>query len=168
MDYTPGATRNATKRSFAHLFETPMSMGTRAHEMAKYVVFESPLQMLCDSPSNYEREPEMMEFLSAVPTVWDETRALDGKIGDYIVVARRHGRDWWLGAMTDLTARDVEVDLSFLPDGSFELDAYEDGVNADRWASDYRRTKNEADRTRRLKIHLAEGGGWAARLRPRN
>ena len=168
MDYTPGAMRNASKKSFAHVFEQPMSQGTRCHQLAMYVVYESPLQMLCDSPSNYLREPEVMEFLGPVPTVWDETRVLDGKIGDYVVVARRHGRDWYVGAMTDWTARDLDIDLSFLPEGSFELDAYADGVNADRWASDYARTRSDADRARRLKVHLAEGGGWAARLRPRN
>lgn len=168
MDYTPGAMRNGSKKSFAHVFETPMSMGTRCHQLAMYVVYESPLQMLADSPSNYLREPETMEFLGPVPTVWDETRVLDGKIGDYVAVARRHGRDWYVGAMTDWTARDLEIDLSFLPAGAFELDAYADGVNADRWASDYARTKSDVDRTRRLKVRLAEGGGWAARLRPRN
>jgi alpha-glucosidase len=168
MDYTPGAMRNASKKSFVPVFEQPMSLGTRCHQLAMYVVYESPLQMLCDSPSNYLREPEAMEFLGPVPTVWDETRVLDAKIGDYVAVARRHGRDWYVGAMTDWTARDLEIDLSFLPEGSFELDAYADGVNADRWASDYARTKSDADRTRRLKVHLAEGGGWAARLRPRN
>jgi len=168
MDYTPGAMRNGSKKSFAPVFETPMSMGTRCHQLAMYVVYESPLQMLADSPSNYLREPEAMEFLGPVPTVWDETRVLDGKIGDYVAVARRHGRDWYVGAMTDWTARDLDIDLSFLPEGSFELDAYADGLNADRWASDYARTKSDADRTRRVKVHLAEGGGWAARLRPRN
>ncbi|HEY2942267.1 MAG TPA: glycoside hydrolase family 97 protein [Vicinamibacteria bacterium] len=168
MDYTPGAMVNATKKSFAHVFETPMSMGTRCHQLAMYVVFESPLQMLADSPSNYLREPETMEFLGPVPTTWDETRVLDGKIGDYVAVARRHGSDWYVGAMTDWTPRDLDLDLSFLPEGSFELDAYADGINSDRWASDYARTKSDVDRTRRLKVHLAEGGGWAARLRPRN
>ncbi|PYQ15465.1 MAG: alpha-glucosidase [Acidobacteria bacterium] len=167
MDYTPGAMRNATKRSFAHVFEAPMSMGTRCHQLAMYVVFESPLQMLADSPSSYLAEPEIMEFLGPVPTVWDETRVLDAKIADYVVVARRHGRDWYLGAMTDWTARDLDVDLAFLPDGRFELDAYQDGVNADRWASDYSRVRRDVDKTARLKLHLAEGGGWAAVLHPK-
>jgi alpha-glucosidase len=168
MDYTPGAMRNAARKSFAHIFETPMSMGTRCHQLAMYVVFESPLQMLADSPSSYMSEPDAMEFLGPVPSVWDETRVLDAKMADYVVVARRNGRDWWVAAMTDWTARDLEVDLSFLPEGAFELDAYQDGVNADRWASDYSRTKTDVDKTRRVKIRLAEGGGWAARLRPKN
>ena len=100
-----------------------------------YVVFESPLQMLSDSPSNYMREPEAMEFLSAVPSTWDETRALDGRIGEYVAVARRSGQDWYVGAMTDWTARNLELDLSFLAKGRFRMDAYQDGVNADRYAS---------------------------------
>ncbi len=166
MDYTPGAMLNAQQKSFAKIFDRPMSLGTRCHQLAMYVVFESPLQMLADSPSNYQREPEAMEFLSAVPTVWDETRVLDGRIGDYVVVARRSGREWYVGAMTDWTARELEVDFSFLPEGSFTLDAYQDGVNADRAASDYKKVTGRADRATRLKIKLAEGGGWAARLRP--
>jgi alpha-glucosidase len=166
MDYTPGAMLNAQQKSFAKIFDRPMSLGTRCHQLAMYVVFESPLQMLADSPSNYQREPEAMEFLSAVPTVWDETRVLDGRIGDYVVVARRSGREWYVGAMTDWTARELEVDFSFLPEGSFTMDAYQDGVNADRAASDYKKVAGRADRATRLKIKLAEGGGWAARLRP--
>ncbi|HEX8118494.1 MAG TPA: glycoside hydrolase family 97 protein [Pyrinomonadaceae bacterium] len=166
MDYTPGAMLNAQKKSFAPVFERPMALGTRCHQLAMYVVFESPLQMLADSPSNYLREPEAMEFLSAVPSVWDETRVLDGKIGDYVVVARRSGRDWYVGAMTDWTARELDVDFSFLPEGSFKLDAYQDGANAGRFAGEYKRTTSRADRGTRLKIKLAEGGGWAARLRP--
>ena len=96
-----------------------------------YVVFESPLQMLADSPSNYLREPEAMEFLGPVPTVWDETRVLDAKIGEYVVVARRSGRDWYIGAMTNWTPRELEIDLSFLPAGTLRMEAYQDGVNAE-------------------------------------
>lgn len=166
MDYTPGAMLNAQQKSWAKVFDRPMALGTRCHQLAMYVVFESPLQMLADSPSNYLREPEAMEFLSAVPTVWDETRVLDGKIGDYVLVARRSGRDWYVGAMTDWTARELEVDFSFLPAGSFKMDSYQDGVNAGRFASDYKKVSAVADRTTRLKIKLAEGGGWAAHLRP--
>jgi alpha-glucosidase len=166
MDYTPGAMLNAQEKSFAKVFDRPMALGTRCHQLAMYVVFESPLQMLADSPSNYLREPEAMEFLSAVPSVWDETRVLDGRIGDYVLVARRSGRDWYVGAMTDWTARELEVDFSFLPEGSFKVDSYQDGVNAGRAASDYKRVAGSADRTTRLKIKLAAGGGWAARLRP--
>ena len=166
MDYTPGAMLNAQQKSWAKVFDRPMSLGTRCHQLAMYVVFESPLQMLADNPSNYLREPEAMEFLSAVPVVWDETRVLDGKIGDYVVVARRSGREWYVGAMTDWTARELEVDLSFLPAGEFRVDAFQDGANADRAAFDYKRVAGRATRATRMSIKLAAGGGWAARLRP--
>jgi alpha-glucosidase len=166
MDYTPGAMRNASEKSFAPVFEQPMSLGTRCQQLAMYVVYESPLQMLADTPSSYLREPEIMEFLGPVPTVWDETRVLDARLGDFVVVARRHGQEWWLGAMTDWTARDLEVPLDFLPEGSFEVDAWQDGVNADRWASDYKRIRLTATRAARVKIHLAPGGGWAAHVAP--
>ena len=117
VDYTPGAMINAAKDSFAQIFNRPMSQGTRCQQLAMYVVFESPLQMLADSPSNYLREPESLEFLSAVPTVWDETRVLDARLGEYILLARRHGKEWYVGAMTNWTARDLDLDLSFLGSG---------------------------------------------------
>jgi alpha-glucosidase len=164
MDYTPGAMRNATKLTFAPIFGQPMALGTRCQQLAMYVVFESPLQMLSDSPSNYLREPEAMEFLSAVPTEWDETKVLDARIAEYVVVARRNGHDWYVGAMTDWTARSLEIDLSFLPEGNFTMDAYQDGVNADRQASDYKKTTIQVDRTTKVKLPLAPGGGWAARI----
>ncbi|HXJ85405.1 MAG TPA: glycoside hydrolase family 97 protein [Candidatus Binatia bacterium] len=164
LDYTPGAMRNATKTTFAPINSQPMAMGTRCHQLGMYVVYEGPLQMLSDSPSNYLREPETMEFLSAVPTEWDETKVLDARIGDYVVVARRNGKDWYVGAMNDWTPRSVDIDLSFLPDGTFTMDAYEDGVNADRNASDHRKTTTSVSRTTKLKLQLASGGGWAARI----
>jgi len=166
MDYTPGAMLNASKNSFASIFERPMSLGTRCHQLAMYVVYESPLQMLADSPSNYLREPETMEFLGPVPSVWDETKVLDARLGQYVLVARRNGRDWYVGAMANWTGRDLEVDFSFLPAGNFWLEAYEDGVNAHRFASDYRKTKTQINKGTRLKITLAPGGGWAARIHP--
>ena len=166
MDYTPGAMLNATKAGFAQVFDRPMAMGTRCHQLAMYVVFESPLQMLADSPSNYLREPEAMEFLSAVPSVWDETRVLDAKIAEYVVVARRKGRDWYIGAMTNWTPRDLEIDLSFLGEGSFRMETYQDGVNANRMASDYKLVKSAVKKDAKMKLHLAEGGGWAARIHP--
>ena len=164
MDYTPGAMRNATKATFAPIFGQPMALGTRCHQLAMYVVFESPLQMLSDSPSNYMREPEIMEFLAPVPTEWDETKVLDARIADYVVVARRNGQDWYVGAMTDWTPRTLDVDFSFLPDGNFTMEAYQDGVNADRYASDYKKVTMQVTKTTKLKIELAPGGGWAARI----
>ena len=143
-----------------------MALGTRCQQLAMYVVFESPLQMLSDSPSNYEREPEAMEFLAAVPTVWDETRVLDAKIADYVVVARHSGKEWYIGAMSDWTPRELDLNLSFLPEGTFHMQSYEDGVNADRMAGDYKMKKSEVSKSTKLRIKLAPGGGWAARLVP--
>ena len=164
MDYTPGAMRNATRATFAAINSQPMAMGTRCHQLAMYVVYDAPLQMLSDSPSNYLREPETMEFLGPVPTEWDETKVLDARIANYVVVARRNGKDWYLGAMSDWTPRSLDIDLSFLPDGNFTMDAYQDGVNADRNASDYRKTTTSVSRTTKLKLQLASGGGFAARI----
>ena len=166
MDFTPGAMLNAQKESFRPIHDRPMSLGTRCHQLAMYVVYESPLQMLSDSPSNYLREPQAMEFLAPVPSEWDETKVLDGKIAEYVVVARRNGKDWYVGAMTNWTPREVEIDLSFLPDGNFSMVSYQDGINADRMGSDYRQVKGEVSKSTKLKVKLAPGGGWAARIHP--
>src|SRR5882757_588624 len=164
MDYTPGAMLNAQKASFAAIHNRPMSLGTRCQQLAMYVIYDAPLQMLSDSPSNYLREPEMMDFLGPVPTVWDDTKVLSGQISDYVAVARRNGHDWYVGAMTDWTPRELEIDFSFLPDGNFQMESFEDGVNADRMASDYKMTRTQVNKTTKLKVKLAPGGGWAARL----
>ncbi len=164
LDFTPGAMRNATRKTFAPIMSQPMALGTRCQQLAMYVIYEAPLQMLSDSPSNYLREPETMEFLAPVPTVWDETKVLDAKISQYVLLARRNGSDWYVGAMTDWTPRDLEVDFSFLPDGNFTVEAYQDGVNADRNASDYRKTTQQITKATKMKIHLAPGGGFAARI----
>jgi alpha-glucosidase len=166
MDYTPGGMLNAQRNAFAPISNRPMALGTRCHQLAMYVVYESPLQMLSDSPSNYLREREVMDFLGPVPYVWDETKVLDARIADYVLVARRNGRDWYVGAMTDWTRRELEVDFSFLPEGTFPMEAFEDGVNADRQASDYKMVKSQVNKTTKLKIKLAPGGGWAARIAP--
>ncbi len=167
MDYTPGAMSNAAKGSFAKIFLTPMSMGTRCHQLALYMAFESPLQMLADAPTAYEREPESLEFLSAVPAVWDETLVLHAQIGDFLAIARRRGSEWYVGALTDWTPRELVIELSFLPAGTFVLDAYADGPNADRQGSDYVRSKRDVDATAKIRAKLAPGGGWAARLTPK-
>jgi len=165
LDYTPGAMVNSgSEKNFAAIFERPMSLGTRTHQLAMYVVYEAPLQMLADTPSHYLREPEMMEFLAPVPTTWDETKVLDAKMGDYVVVARRKGRVWYIGGMTDWTARTLDIDLLFLPVGTFRMDAYEDGPNAYRVGIDYKKKKLSVNKNSRIKINMAPGGGWAARI----
>jgi len=164
MDFTPGAMINATKEQFRPVFNRPMSQGTRCHQLAMYVIYESPLQMLCDSPSNYLREPECMEFLSRVPTIWDDTRVLDAKVSEYVLIARRSGSEWYLGAMTNWTTRDLEIDFSFLDDGNYKIQIYQDGINADRNAMDYKKVLRIVTKNDTLNIHLAPGGGWVARL----
>jgi alpha-glucosidase len=164
VDYTPGAMQNATKADFKPIFNRPMSQGTRCQQLAMYVVYESPLQMLADSPSNYRREPESLAFLSKVPTVWDETRVLSAGLGEHILTARRSGSDWYVGALTNWDARDLEVDLGFLEAGSFEAEVFRDGPNADRVGVDYVRETRPVTSADRLKIRLAPGGGLAARF----
>ncbi|HLX93048.1 MAG TPA: glycoside hydrolase family 97 protein [Puia sp.] len=166
MDYTPGAMLNAQADQWAPIFQRPMSLGTRCQQMAMYVVYESPLQMLCDNPSNYYREPECTEFISRVPSVWDETVPLAGRVGSFIAVARKSKEgDWFIGAMTDWTERDIPLTLSFLGDGDYSMETFEDGINADRMAQDYRRTVRSVHKGDNLKIHVAKGGGWVARIR---
>jgi alpha-glucosidase len=165
MDYTPGAMRNAMKDRFLPIFDLPMSQGTRCHQMAMFVVYESPFQMLCDTPSAYEAEPGLLGFISGIPTVWDETKPLEGKIEDYVVLARKSGPDWYAAAMTDWTPRMLELKLDFLEDGTYEAEILSDGINSDRYPADYRRELKALSRGDRLKIELASGGGWVARFR---
>jgi len=164
MDYTPGAMINANEKNFAIRWSEPMSMGTRCHQLAMYVIYESPLQMLCDNPSNYYQEQECMEFLSAVPTVWDTTIVLSAKIGEHITLVRRNGDEWYVGAMTNWDKRDFEIDFSFLGEGEFQMVYYRDGINADRHASDYKMETKAITPSDKFKIHLASGGGWVARI----
>jgi alpha-glucosidase len=165
VDYTPGGMLNATKADFKPVFNRPMTQGTRCHQLAMYVIYESPLQMLADAPSNYRREPESLAFIAGVPTVWDETRVLDARIGEYIVLARRRGRDWWVGAMTNWTKRDLTIDLGFLGEAKWSAEIHRDGPNADRAAVDYVREVRSMAPTDTLRIQLAPGGGWAATFR---
>jgi alpha-glucosidase len=166
MDFTPGSMLNGGLRNFQPIYNEPMSQGTRCHQLAMYVVYESPLQMLADSPTNYLREPECLDFLARVPTVWDETRVLEAKIADYVLVARRNGAAWYVGAMTDATPRDLALDFGFLGAGAYELTLYQDGINADRNGNDYKMVKRNVTAADKLTIHLAPGGGWAGRLAP--
>lgn len=166
VDYTQGAMRNASKENYRPVNNEPMSQGTRCRQLAAYVVFESPLSMLCDSPSAYEREPECTAFIAEIPTVWDESVALDGRIGEYITTARRKGDTWYVGSMTGWNARTLDLDLSFLGDGDFTAELFRDGANADRIASDYRMERLPIPADRRLRIELAPGGGCALKITP--
>jgi alpha-glucosidase len=134
--------------------------------MALYVMYESPMQMLFDSPTNYMREQECTDFLVKVPVVWDDLLVLDAKITEYLLLTRRSGNDWFVGAVTDWTARDLELDLSFLPEGEFSMEIFCDGINADRHAQDYRHLTTIVKQGEKLKISLATGGGWLAKISP--
>ena len=164
MDYTQGAMRNGVPGSYRPSNSEPMSQGTRCRQLALYMIFDSPLNMLCDSPSNYRREPECTGFIAEVPTTWDETRVLDASMGEYIVTARRKGNSWYVGGITDRTPRDIKVDLSFLAPGSHKAVIFRDGVNAHRKGSDYKRVEKDVNADMVLDMHLAPGGGFAIRI----
>ena len=160
MDYTPGAMINAQPGNFHVSFTRPMSQGTRCHEIAKYVVFESPLQMLADSPSNYYRDEESTEFISGIPVTWDETKVLDAAVGEYIVMVRKKGGKWYLGAMTNEKPRQFQIRPTFLDDGEYNLEIMQDGINADRNAMDYSKITRTISTDDTIHLNLAPGGGW--------
>ncbi|WP_420602272.1 glycoside hydrolase family 97 protein [Flagellimonas sp.] len=168
MDYTPGAMINANEQNYAPIFNRPMSMGTRCHQLAMYTIYESPLQMLCDNPSNYLREPETTEFIAQFPAVWDESIVLDAKVSDYVAMARRNGNKWFLGAMTDGESRTMDISLSFLKPGTYSIEIFEDGINASRYACDYIRSVKNVTEKDVLPIKMAPGGGWSAIITPTN
>lgn len=164
VDYTQGAMRNGSRRTFRAICEAPMSQGTRCRQLAEYVVFESPLSMMCDTPVLYEREKECTSFITAIPTVWDESIALDGKIGEYVSLARRKGDVWYVGALTNWDGRQLTIDLSFLDEGNWVIEMYMDGVNADMVASDYKKQIIPVPQERKLTVTMAAGGGCAMRI----
>jgi alpha-glucosidase len=164
MDYTPGAMRNAVRANFRPINDNPMSQGTRCQQLAMYVVFEAPLQMLSDNPTTYMKEQECTDFITRVPTTFDETVPLDGKVGEYVALARRKGDTWYVGTMSNWDARDLTLDCSFLGAGSYQATVFRDGVNADRDGTDYGKEVMTVSSASRLNIHLAPGGGWAARI----
>ena len=164
MDYTQGAMRNATRDNYRPVNSEPMSQGTRCRQLAEYVIFESPLNMLCDNPSAYMAEKECTEFIAEIPTVWDETVALNGEIAKYITIARRKGNVWYLGSMTNWDARKLDLNLSFLGEGDFRAEIFRDGVNAHRAASDYRKYTIDIAADRKMQISMAPGGGFVMKI----
>ena len=158
LDYTQGAMDNATKYHFRAIYTNPMSQGTRCRQLAEYVIFESPFNMMCDSPTKYIQNQKCVDFIASVPTVWDETIALDGKLGEYAVIARRKGDTWYIGAITNWKARTVEIDLSKIGINANKYKAYIDGINANRNAEDYQIIDNEIE-DNRIVIEMKSGGG---------
>ena len=167
MDYTQGAMVNAQKASYHASNSEPMSQGTRCRQLAMYVVFESPFNMLCDSPTNYEKEPVCTEFIAKIPTVWDETEALDGKVGEYCIIARRAGDVWYVGGMTNWDEREVEIDLSFLGEGNYAATEFVDGPNANKLGRDFLKKSIEVKGGSKLKVKMAKGGGFAMKIEKR-
>jgi alpha-glucosidase len=164
MDYTPGAMRNASMSVFRPINSMPMSKGTRCHQMAMYVVFNVPLQMLSDNPTVYRKEQECTDFITAIPTTFDETIPIEGKAGRYVALARRKGDTWYVGAMTDWSSRELTLDFSFLGTGTYKATVFSDGINADRDATDYKKEETEIKAGDRVGIRMMDGGGWAAIL----
>lgn len=165
VDYTQGAMNNAARGHFRANYSEPMSMGTRCHQLAEYMVFDSPLCMLCDTPINYRREPECTRFIASVPTVWDETRVLDGRVGECIVTARRKGDEWYVGGICSWKAINLKIDLGFLGDGLWTAEIFRDGVNASRNGTDYIREIRTVEAGSSFGGEMAPGGGVAMRLK---
>ena len=183
MDFTPGGMTNVNKSdypiysskssfdgdgNFSTIFSRPMVLGSRAHQVAMFIVFESPLQMMCDSPTLYEKEQETTDFISQIPTTWDETIVIEGAVSDYIVLARRKDENWYIGAMTDWNSRDFDINLSFLDDEKYEIQIFKDWINTDRNAMDYKLVKDIVNSDSKIHISMSSGGGWSAILKPLN
>jgi len=165
MDYTPGAFYNVTREQFKQQHKAPMAMGTRCHHLAMFVVYESPLQMVSDHPGAY-RGQVGLDFLRIIPTSWDETKVLAGKIGDYIAIARKHGHDWFIGAMTDWDPRSLKLSLDFLKQGDYNVTIYTDGRGTDHNAMCVSVTKRKVRAKTVLRTEMASGGGFTAHLTP--
>jgi alpha-glucosidase len=168
MDYIPATMRNSTKDNFRPVGDYPMGIGTRAHAIALFVILNSPMTMLPDAPSDYKREQECTDFIAKIPVEWDETKLLQGKIEKYTVMARRSGNDWFVGAITNYDPRTIELQTDFLKPGKYKLEAFQDGINADTRAEDYKKVITDFVAGDILKLNLASGGGWVARIVPVN
>ncbi len=164
MDYTPGAMRNATDANYRIVSGNPMSKGTRCNQLAQYVIFEAPLQMLSDNPTIYKREKECTDFITKVPVTFDETVPLDGKVAEYVALARRKGDVWFVGAISNWTPHEIMLDFSFLPEGTYEAEIFKDGLNSDRDATDYKREVVTVSKSTKQPVKLYPGGGWTARI----
>jgi alpha-glucosidase len=163
-DYIPYTTQNATRKNFRPVGDMPMGQGTRAHSMALFVIMASPMQMLPDSPSDYYRERECTEFISSIPVEWDDLKVLHASISEHTVLARRHGSDWYIAAITNWEPKEFEIVFDFLEEGDYLMEYIEDGINADTRAIDYRKRSRHITRGDAMKIRLAPGGGWVASL----
>jgi alpha-glucosidase len=160
MDYTPGAFLNRSMGQFRNGSPT-QAMGTRCHQLAMFVVYYSPLTVACDHPDNYKDEPGI-DFLKKVPTVWDDTKVLNGEVGEYITMVRKKGDTWYLGSMTNSLPRKLEIDLDFLDNGKWELHYFKDAADADVNATNLESGKINVQAADQLQIQMASGGGYVA------
>ncbi len=165
MDYTPGGLYNANKKDFRISMQRPMTQGTRCQQLAMFTPFYAPMEMLADAPTAYEKEPVILDYLAKMPTVWDETVPLDGKIGDFAVLARRKGSTWHVGVINDYAPRKVKVTFNFLEaNATYTAELFTDGLNADRIGSDYRHQTKKISKGYELEVEMAPGGGFALKL----
>jgi alpha-glucosidase len=161
MDFTPGGFRNVTLEQFKPDMDQPKVLGTRCHQLAMFVVYESPLEMVCDDPAAYRNQPGL-EFIRNVPTSWEETKVIEGKIAEEIVIARRSGDDWYIGGMTDWTARDVDISLAFLGKGEYDAEIFQDV--ADARPAELTIVKRPVNAQSLISVHMVKGGGVAVRI----
>ena len=168
MDYTPGGLYNVNEKDFRVVSERPMTQGTRCQQLAMFTLFYAPLEMLSDAPTAYEKEPDILKYLAAMPTVWDETVPLDGKVGDYAVIARKKKNDWYVAGITDWTERKIHINFDFLSAIEYEAEIFTDGPNANRVGNDYIKTTKRIKKGDKLDIEMYQGGGFAIHLSPVN
>jgi alpha-glucosidase len=166
MDYTPGGLFNSNEKDFRIIMERPMTQGTRCQQLAMFTLFYAPLEMLSDAPTAYERDPDILHYLAGMPTVWDATVPLDGKVGDFAIIARKKNSDWFVAGLTDWTERTATVRFDFLDEGEYEAEIFTDGPNANRSGNDYARTTKRIRKGDKFDIVMAKGGGFALRLTP--
>jgi alpha-glucosidase len=165
MDYTPGAMRNVTKGNAKASHTLPVSQGTRCHQLAMYVVYDAPLQMLADNPTVYAKEQECTDLIASIPTVFNETVALDSKLAAYVCIAKKANGVWYIGGLNNWDEREVTIDFSFLPAGKYTIEIFKDGINAGKDATDYAVEKREVSSNDKLKISMASGGGFVIKIK---
>ena len=164
FDYAAGGMNNVSKPHFHPFNGFPMTLGTRAHQVAMFVIYYSPLQFMCDVPSAYIKEPVCLNFITAIPSTWDATQPLDSRIGEYVAVARKKGSDWFAGAMTNWAPRILKLKCDFLDEGIYDVQIFKDGINAGLNGNDYKTEQLKVKKGEELSIDLAPGGGWTARF----
>jgi alpha-glucosidase len=164
MDFTPGGMRNNVSALHPIFFSLPMVRGTRCNEMALFVLYHEPLKMLADAPHVYESDSVVTRFLSKIPTTWDDTRVLNGKIGEYILLVRKSGNTWYGAAITNETSRELTLDCAFLGEGNHSATIFSDGLNADRVGTDYAVREESVNKGKIIKLRLEGSGGTIFRI----